>query len=78
MPTQRQLLRYIITFIFQAAYARSTNWRCSVRSKSLWCKATITQRGNNFVPGPNPHIHPSDPGLLKKTKIRADVNFYSL
>ena len=41
--------------------------------QSLWCKATITQRGNNFILGPNPYIHPSDHGLLKKTKIRADV-----
>ena len=33
------------------------------------------QRGNQFAPGPNSHVHASDPGITKKTKIRAQVNF---
>ncbi|CAG2229362.1 unnamed protein product [Mytilus edulis] len=48
-----------------------THWRCSVRSKSLWCKATVAQRGCMFVPGVIQHVHPCDPGLTKKTVVRA-------
>ncbi|XP_076113413.1 uncharacterized protein LOC143081063 [Mytilus galloprovincialis] len=48
-----------------------THWRCSVRSKSLWCKATVAQRGGMFIPGVIQHVHPCDPGLTKKTVVRA-------
>ena len=65
-------------YCLQTVYARSTNWRCSVRSKNLWCKASVTQRGNQFVVGPNPHVHTNDPGLTKKTKIWADVSYHKL
>ncbi|KAK3103978.1 hypothetical protein FSP39_023386 [Pinctada imbricata] len=29
----------------------ATYWRCSVRSSTLWCRASVTQRGTTFTPG---------------------------
>ncbi|XP_071147135.1 uncharacterized protein, partial [Mytilus edulis] len=46
---------------------------CSVRNKKVWCKATVMQRGHNFVRGSTDHIHASDPGITKRTKIRVGV-----
>ncbi|KAK3090245.1 hypothetical protein FSP39_010325 [Pinctada imbricata] len=31
----------------------ATYWRCSVRSSTLWCRASVTQRGTTFTPGLN-------------------------
>ncbi|KAK3090126.1 hypothetical protein FSP39_009370 [Pinctada imbricata] len=28
----------------------ATYWRCSVRSSTLWCRASVTQRGTTFTP----------------------------
>lgn len=53
--------------------AKTINWRCSVRNKSVWCKATVMQRGDIFVRCGTAHVHPSDPGITKKTKIKVDV-----
>ena len=35
-------------------------WHCSVRSKTLTCHATVSQRGADYVPGPKPHVHTPD------------------
>lgn len=35
----------------------STTWRCSVRNKTVNCKARVIQRGENFSPGCQPHTH---------------------
>jgi hypothetical protein len=32
------------------------------------------QRGGTFVRGATAHVHPNDPGIAKKTKIRVDVS----
>ena len=68
----------ILLFFIQTVSARSTNWRCSIRRKNLWCKASVNQHGNQVVVGPNPHIHPNDPGLTKKTQIWADISYHKL
>ncbi|CAC5409193.1 unnamed protein product [Mytilus coruscus] len=57
-------------FSYTSSTSKTVNWRCSVRNKKVWCKATVMQRGNNFVVGATDHIHASDPGIAKRTKIR--------
>ncbi|CAC5405260.1 unnamed protein product [Mytilus coruscus] len=61
------------SYTVKNATSRTINWRCSVRNKTISCKATVAQRGQNFIRGVKPHIHPNDPGVVKKTKIRAEV-----
>ena len=36
-----------------------TSWRCTLRSKKLYCKATVFQPAgtSDFLPGPHHHIH---------------------
>lgn len=33
-------------------------WRCSLRNKNITCKATVSQRGQQFVSGKFDHCHP--------------------
>ena len=48
-------------------------WRCSVRSKSLTCLASVLQGGNTFTHGLHPHIHPVDPTVAVRAKVTARV-----
>ncbi|CAC5370087.1 unnamed protein product [Mytilus coruscus] len=61
------------SYTVKSSTSKTVNWRCSVRNKKVWCKATVMQRGNNFVVGATDHIHASDPGITKRTKIRVGV-----
>jgi len=49
-------------------------WRCSVRAKGYTCKATVTQVGDDFVPGPQSHGHAAQPGLASKVKVTKKVH----
>ena len=40
-----------------------TYWRCAVRNKTVYCKATVTQRGELFRRGPVKHVCTAEPGL---------------
>ena len=40
-----------------------TYWRCAVRNKITYCKATVTQRGDTFRRGPIQHVCTAEPGL---------------
>ncbi|KAL5019107.1 hypothetical protein ScPMuIL_004829 [Solemya velum] len=44
-----------------------------LQRKKVWCKASVTKRGNNFYPGIQFVIHLSDHRLSKKTQIYANV-----
>jgi len=44
----------IFLSFFQKTGARTTNLTCYIRNKSVWCKDTIVQKGNQFVPVSNP------------------------
>lgn len=44
-----------------------------MRRKDLWCRAVVSQRGNEFVCGSVDHINPPEAGLLKRTVIAAKV-----
>ena len=48
-------------------------WRCSVRSKSLWCKATVLEKANCFTQGSQPHTHSAQLGAAKATNVAAAV-----
>ncbi|VDI72607.1 Hypothetical predicted protein [Mytilus galloprovincialis] len=61
------------SYTVKSSTSKTVNWRCSVRNKKVWCKATVMQRGHNFVRGSTDHIHASDPGITKRTKIRVGV-----
>ncbi|OWF50368.1 hypothetical protein KP79_PYT09479 [Mizuhopecten yessoensis] len=51
----------------------STAWPCSVRSVSLWCRASVLQHGEEFRFGQVAHVHAPDPGTLINAKVRAIV-----
>ena len=46
-----------------------TAWRCAVRNKSVYCKATVLQNGENYTAGRNQHIHPPCAGALDAAKV---------
>ena len=50
-----------------------TTWRCSVRSKTLTCRATVLQDGDTFTRGLHPHVHPADPTTAVKARVTAKV-----
>nr|XP_034322332.1 uncharacterized protein LOC105339689 [Crassostrea gigas] len=46
-------------------------WRCTKRSKTINCPATIIQDGDNYRPGQKQHIHAGDPGCHIALRIKA-------
>ena len=54
----------------------TTYWRCTIRNKTVQCKASVSQSGEVFKEGEIGHAHPGDPGILKKVKVRAQVITY--
>eukprot|EP00794_Sanderia_malayensis_P017333 gene17332-biopygen14905 len=48
-------------------------WRCSVRSKSLSCNASIQQDGQTFRRGYQPHCHLGKPGIALTSKMYVDI-----
>ncbi|XP_069134351.1 uncharacterized protein [Argopecten irradians] len=60
-------------YIVKKATNRTTTWRCSVRNKTVWCKATVLQRGADFIPGSVDHIHAPDHLIVKRVRIAAEA-----
>jgi len=52
----------------------TVDWRCSVRSKSSICPATVIHTGTNFRPGRFQHNHDSAPGAITKLNIVSRVS----
>lgn len=50
-----------------------TDWRCSVRTKTNTCKATVTQRNNLFAPNDHQHTHPPRGHSREKAILRAQI-----
>ena len=49
---------------------KNQHWQCSVRCRSLTCKAVVIQKGpDHFKRQIHPHIHPADPNAAYKFKI---------
>ena len=44
-------------------------WTCSVRNKSVWCKARVTEKPDGFSRGSIPHIHPPQLGAATAARI---------
>ncbi|XP_065928228.1 uncharacterized protein [Magallana gigas] len=61
------------SFTVRLQRGESTYWWCSVRPKEDRCKATIIQKGNNFLPGHQLHNHPAKPGSHIAAVITRDV-----
>ncbi|KAK3083417.1 hypothetical protein FSP39_022105 [Pinctada imbricata] len=57
----------------KAVNKSSTRWFCSVRSKSIRCRATVSQVGDAFFPGASGHSHPGDPKLLLRVELQKQV-----
>ncbi|XP_063419689.1 uncharacterized protein LOC134704838 [Mytilus trossulus] len=55
-----------------------TYWRCSKRSKTVNCPATVSQKGNDYKMNSRQHIHQADKGALKKVVVRKEVKAESL
>ena len=54
--------------------ASSTIWRCSIFNKQLVCHATVHQEGDVFTWGPQPHLHPGQPGIANSLQSRNQIN----
>ena len=48
-------------------------WRCSVRNKTTYCKATVIQRNDTYTRGSIPHICQPQPGQALASKISKAV-----
>ena len=51
-----------------------TMWRCTIRSKSLTCRATVLDRDGEFIRGSQPHICNAQPDRQTVLEVRRDVN----
>ena len=55
-------------FVVTRRQTNVTYWRCSVRSKVLKCPATVSQRGDDFIPGQYAHNHTASVGIGAKVR----------
>ena len=59
------------SFTVKKRNVSSVSWRCKVRNKVCNCKATVIQKGSEFIPGPHSHNHQPAPGAAAKAKVTA-------
>ena len=45
-------------------------WLCVVRNSKVKCYAQVTESGDSFVVGNQPHLHPANPGAIQKNTMR--------
>ncbi|XP_061178328.1 uncharacterized protein LOC133186965 [Saccostrea echinata] len=60
-------------FVKKVSKGDFTYWRCSKRSKTVNCPATISQKGDTFKANSRAHIHQADKGALKKVQVWKEV-----
>lgn len=48
-------------------------WTCSVRNKSMWCKASVIEKADGFTRGSQPHTHSAQLGAAAAVRISASV-----
>ena len=58
------------TYTVKAEKGEKTWWRCSKRSGSIKCPATVNQIGDNFLLGKYPHEHPAQMKRLSRKGIQ--------
>ncbi|KAL9954405.1 hypothetical protein ACROYT_G041939 [Oculina patagonica] len=61
------------TFTLHRRRGVVTDWQCSVRPKSNPCRATVRQRGDQFLSGNHLHNHQAKVGALTAAKISVQV-----
>ena len=61
------------TFAKKRESKLTTFWTCSVRNKKQRCPATVSQRGQTFIPGKIAHSHPSQPGNAVRAKVASQI-----
>lgn len=71
---QIMVIVYACVFFRCSAVNQLTGGTCSVRPKMDRCRATIIQKGNNFLPGHQFHNHPAKPGSHIAAVITRDVS----
>ncbi|XP_056012453.1 uncharacterized protein LOC125679557 [Ostrea edulis] len=60
-------------FVKKVSKGDFTYWRCSKRSKSVNCPATISQKGETFKANSRDHTHQADKSALKKVQVWKEV-----
>ena len=60
-------------YTYKRTRGSKDDWRCSVRNKTVQCRATVIQEGVTFRRGPTPHINAGNVCALKKAKVVAKV-----
>ena len=45
-------------------------WQCVVRNSKVKCYTQVTESGDSFVVGSQPHLHPAEPGAIQKNTMR--------
>ena len=49
----------------------TTYWASAVRNEATYCRASVTQKDNDFKHGRNGHNHPCEPGMTAHHHIKA-------
>ncbi|OWF41527.1 hypothetical protein KP79_PYT02184 [Mizuhopecten yessoensis] len=62
------------TYTVKGSTKTTTTWRCSVRNKKVWCRASVSQRGDVFTCGTIDHVHGSDNLAMKRVKVKTQVS----
>ncbi|XP_021371845.1 uncharacterized protein LOC110462266 isoform X3 [Mizuhopecten yessoensis] len=61
------------TYTVKGSTKTTTTWRCSVRNKKVWCRASVSQRGDVFTCGTIDHVHGSDNLAMKRVKVKTQI-----
>ncbi|XP_038057420.1 uncharacterized protein LOC119729011 [Patiria miniata] len=61
------------TYCLKSRNSYTSYWRCSIRNKSVMCRASVVQTGEEFRRGQFDHIHPSNPNGAVAAKLVAQV-----
>ena len=76
--TQRKLISCDgYTFIVKRQNSACTEWRCSVRNKTVTCPVTVVQRGDTYTVHKT-HLHQSQPGIISTVQIQKEVNINAI
>ncbi|XP_021363128.1 uncharacterized protein LOC110456619 [Mizuhopecten yessoensis] len=58
-------------FAYTVKTVTNRTWRFSIRNKTIWCRATVLQRGDSFIPGSCDHVHAPDNLIVNRVKDSA-------
>ena len=61
------------SYVINRQLKKSTDWRCSVRTKANKCPATVKQVGDAFETSSVPHSHSARPGLHWAVQKKVEV-----